>query len=105
MAGGKTKRQQPSGGNILGKRKVQPEMTTEEPVEEELAVPVQKKRRGGRKGKAEGLDAAVELELENEKQEVVQPTFRSKEKILLLTSRGISPRYRFFRCPIIHCNS
>jgi len=89
------KRKQSSDDNILGKRKLQPEATTEEPKEEELAVPVQKKRRGGKKGKAEAVNVVHGSELEEQKQELLQPTFRSKEKILLLTSRGISPRWRF----------
>ena len=103
MAGGKTKRKQSFDDNILGKRKVQPEVTIEEPVEEELAVPVQKKRRGGgKKGMAEALDVVQGSESEEAKQEVVQPSFRSKEKILLLTSRGISPRWRFLQFIPLH---
>ena len=98
MAKNKKSNKQPDAENILGKRKSQPEPVLEaeplgeEPIEEELAVPVQKKRKNGKKSKAQAAVPAAEPAAEEQGQDLVQPTFRSKEKILLLTSRGISPR-------------
>jgi len=93
MARGKKPGKKSSDDGPLGKRKAQQEASVEEPMEEEeLVVPAQKKRKNGKKGKTEATEHVPVSESEEQSADLVQPTFRSKEKILLLTSRGISPR-------------
>lgn len=102
MARGKKPGKKSSDDGPLGKRKAQQEASVEEPMEEEeLVVPAQKKRKNGKKGKTEATEHVPVSESEEQSADLVQPTFRSKEKILLLTSRGISPRYRHLMLDLV----
>lgn len=103
MARGKKPGKKADTDHTLGKRKTQPEASEEVPMEDELVAPAQKKRKGGKKGKTEthAAEPATESLPEEQNQDLVQPSFRSKEKILLLTSRGISPRYRHLMLDLV----
>jgi len=91
---GKKQNVSTSPDHTLGKRKAQFDALAEQPLEEELVVPAQKKRKNGKKNIPEAKDVVRPSDpaSEEQNQDLIQPTFRSKEKILLLTSRGISPR-------------